>query len=133
MSKKFIHLLRHGSLRREDDGAIEFWKLKIIFRIILCFVIIGLTISGREAWQRGGGNKKIYQYCTDSSGAILYLRVFQGHPRRNLIDPSEQDNVVFPSGFFQYTYHVGCAINLHAIINSKTVFFTSVNPLNKKH
>ena len=27
----------------------------------------------------GGGNKKKYQYCTDSSGAILYLRVFQGH------------------------------------------------------
>ena len=26
MSKKLIHLLRHGSLPREDDGAIEFWR-----------------------------------------------------------------------------------------------------------
>ena len=25
VSKKLIHLLRHGSLHRENDGAIEFW------------------------------------------------------------------------------------------------------------
>ena len=28
VSKKLIRLLRHGSLPREDDGAIEFWRLK---------------------------------------------------------------------------------------------------------
>ena len=28
VSKKLITLLRHGSLRREDDGAIEFWRIK---------------------------------------------------------------------------------------------------------
>ena len=65
-----------------------------------------------------GGNKKRYQYCTDSSRAILYLRALQGHSGRSLIDPTLQDNVVIPSDFFQYTYHVGCAINLHSIINS---------------
>ena len=27
----------------------------------------------------GGGNKKRYQCCTDSSGIILYLRALQGH------------------------------------------------------
>ena len=27
VSKKLINLLRHGSLPREDDGAIEFWRL----------------------------------------------------------------------------------------------------------
>ena len=26
VSKKLINLLRHGSLFREDDGAIEFWR-----------------------------------------------------------------------------------------------------------
>ena len=51
VSKKLSTLLRHGSLLRENDGAIEFWRIKIIFRIILCFVIIGLTKSGRAAWQ----------------------------------------------------------------------------------
>ena len=31
VSKKLINLLRHGSLPREDDGAIEFWRIKDYF------------------------------------------------------------------------------------------------------
>ena len=93
----------------------------------------------------GGGNKNIFQYCTDSSGAILYLRAFQGHSGRNLIDPSLQDNVLIPNDFFEYIYHIGCAINLHSIINSgiipgcqnmsnrQTVFFLLVDPMDKEH
>ena len=93
----------------------------------------------------GGGNKKRYQYCTDSSGAILYLRALQGHSGRSLIDPALQDNVVIPSDFFQYIYNVGCAINLHSIIDSglipgsqnlsnrQTVFFLPVDPMDKNH
>ena len=93
----------------------------------------------------GGGNKKRYQYCTDSSGTILYLRALQGHSGRNLIDPTLQNNVVIPSDFFQYIYHVGYAINLHAIINSglipggqnlnnrQTVFFLPVDLMDKNH
>ena len=69
---------------------------------------------------RGVGNKKRYQYCTDSSGPILYLRALQGHS-------------------------VGCAINLHSIINSgpipggqnlskrQTEFFLQVDPMDKNH
>ena len=75
-----------------------------------------------EKWKSsmigGGRHKKRFQYCADSSGTILYLRALQGHSGRNLIDPSLQDNVVIPDGFFKYIYHVGCAINLHLIINS---------------
>ena len=94
---------------------------------------------------RGGGNKKRFQYCTDASGEILHLRALQGHSGRNLIDPSLQDNVIFPDGFFKYIYHVGCAINLHSIINSglivggqnlsnrQTVFFLLVDPMDKEH
>ena len=37
VSKKLINLLRHGSLPREDDGAIEYWMLKIFFRTIYEF------------------------------------------------------------------------------------------------
>ena len=65
-----------------------------------------------------GGHKKIFQYCTESSGQILYLRTLQGHSGRNLIDPSLQDNVLIPDDFFEYIYHVGCAIKLHSITNS---------------
>ena len=61
---------------------------------------------------RGGGHKKRFQYCSDSSGQeILYLRALQSNSGRNLIDPSLQDNVVIPDGFFEYIYHFGCAIN----------------------
>ena len=93
----------------------------------------------------GGGNKKRYQHCNDSSGAILYLRALQGHSGCNLIDPTLQDNVVIQSNFFQYIHHIGCAINLHSIVNSgltpggqklskrQTVFFTSVDPTNKEY
>ena len=28
VSKKLIHLLRHGSLPRDNDGTIEFWSIK---------------------------------------------------------------------------------------------------------
>ena len=66
----------------------------------------------------GGGEKKRFQYCSDSSGTILYLRGLQGHSERSLIDLSLQDNVIIPDGSFKYIYHVGCAINLHSIINS---------------
>ena len=86
-----------------------------------------------------------FQYCTDASGIIFYFRALQGHSGRNLIDPSLQDNVVIPSGFFQYIYHIGCGFNLHSIINSglilggqnsskrQTVFFLPVDPGDKSH
>ena len=95
----------------------------------------------------GGGNKKRFQYCSDPSGQeILYLRAPQGHSGRNPIDPSLQDNVLIPNNFFEYIYHIGCAVNLHSSTNSglvaggqnssrdrQTVFFTAVNPMHKNH
>ena len=93
----------------------------------------------------GGGNKKRYHYCTDSSGTIVYLRALQGHSGRNLIDPSLQDNVIILDGFLQNMCHVGCAFNLHSIISSglipegqslskrHTVFFLPVDPMDKSH
>ena len=64
------------------------------------------------SWRRSKKEK-----CNVDSGIILYIRALQGHSGRNLIDPSLQDNVVIPSGFFQYIYHIGCGFNLHSIIN----------------
>ena len=67
----------------------------------------------------GGGNKKRFQYFTDSSGQeIHYLRALQGHSGRNLIDPILQDNMLIPNNFFEYIYHIGCVISLHSITNS---------------
>ena len=93
----------------------------------------------------GGGAKRRYQYCTDISGTIVYLRALQGHSGRNLIDPSLQDNVTIQSGVFQHIYHIGCAFNLYSIINNRlipggqspskrqTVFFLPNDPRDKGH
>ena len=119
MSKKLIHLLRHGKqVHREDDGAIEFWRIKDDLQKHSLHCHHSSDDKWKKSMAGGGGNKNRYQYCTDSSGAILYLRALQGHSGRNLIDPTLQDNVVIPSNLFQYIYHVGCAINLRSIINS---------------
>ena len=90
----------------------------IIFRTIFVHSRHWSDEKWKSIMAKGGGNKKIFQYCTDSSRTILYLRALQGHSGRNLIDPTLQDNVVIPDCFFKYIYHVGCAINLHSIINS---------------
>ena len=145
MSKKLINLLRHGSLPREDDGAIEFWRSKDYLRNHF----VHSQHWSDEKWKctmaKGGGNKKRFQYRTDPSGEILYLRALQGHSGQNLIDLSLQDTVLIPDDFFKYIYHVGCAINLHSIINSglipgghnlsnrQTVFYLPVNPMDKEH
>ena len=143
VSKKLINLLRHGSLPREDDGAIEFWRLKDHLRNHFVHSQHWSDEKWKSTMAKGGGHKKRFQYCTDSSGEILYLRALQGHSGRNLIDPSLQDNVVILDGFFEYICQVGCAINLHSIINSglipggqilskrQTVFFLLANPMNK--
>ena len=90
-------------------------------------------------------NRELREARKDFNIVLIHLRALQGHSERNLIDPSLQDNVLIPNNFFKYMYHVGCAINLHSITNlglilggqnlskRQTVFFTSVDPMNKEH
>ena len=98
---------------------------------------------GKARSQEAEGDKKRFQYCP-SGQEILYLLALQGHSGRNPIDPLLQDNVLIPNNFFEYIYHIGCAINLHSITNSgliaggqnssrdrQTVLFTAVNPIHK--
>ena len=145
MSKQLSTLLRHGHPPREEDGAIEFWRLKDCLQNHFVYCHHWYDEKWKSIMAKGGGNKNRFQYCTDPSGENLYLRALQGHSGRNLIDPSLQDNVLIPDGFFEYMYHIGCAINLHSLIISglipggqnfeqkKTVFFTSVDLMNKEH
>ena len=119
VSKRLSPLLRHGDLPQEEDGAIEFWRSKDDLRN----EYVHSQHWSDEIWKSrmagGGGNKKRFQYCTDPSGEeILYLRALKGHSGRNSIDLSLQDNVLLPNNFFEYIYHIGCAINLHSITNS---------------
>ena len=132
-------------LPREDDGAIEFWRMKDYLRNHFVHSRHWSDEKWKSVMAKGGGNKRQYHCCTDSSGEIFYFRALQGHSGRNLVDPSLQDNVLIPDDFFKYIYHVGCAINLHSIINSglipggqtlskrQTVFFLLVDPMDKEH
>ena len=146
VSKKLIHLLRHGHQPREEDGAIEFWRLKDYLQNEFENSQHWSDEMSKGGMAGGGGNQKGFQYCTDQSGQeILYLRALQVHSGHNPIDPTLQDNVLFPNNFFEYIYHIGCAVNLHSITNSglipggqhlskrQTVCFTSVDPMNKEH
>ena len=119
VSKKVINLLRHNqTLQREEDGAIEFYRIKFYLRNHSSQVQHWSDERWKSCLEAGGGSKRRYQYCSDYLGSILYLRALQGHSGNNLIDPTLQDNVVIGTGIFPYVYHIGCAFNLHSIINN---------------
>ena len=146
VSKKVIHLLRHSQqVQREEDGAVHFWRIKENLQSQFPQIPHWSDNRWKACLAAGGGAKRRYQYCTDNLGSIIYLRALQGHSGRNLIDLLLQDNVVIQSGFFQHTYHIGCAFNPHSIINNRlllggqnsskrqTVFFLPIDPGNKEH
>ena len=82
---------------------------------------------------------------SDISRTNLDFRALQGHSGRNLIDPLLQDKVIIQRGLFVHIYHIGCAFNLHTIINNglilggqdsrrrQTVFFLPIDPREKDH
>ena len=144
LSKKVISLLRHNqTVQREEDGSIQFYRIKFYLRNHSSQV----QHWSDDRWKAylAAGSKRRYQYCSDDSGRILYLRALQGHSGNNLIDPTLQDNVVIGSGIFHYIYHIGCAFNLHSIINNglipggqdlsrrQTVFFVPIDPRDESH
>ena len=146
VSKKVINLLRHNqTVQREDDGPVEFYKRKFHLRNHHSQIQNWSDDRWKACLAAGGGSKRRFQCCSDDSGTIIYLRALQGHSGSNLIDPTSQDNVVIGTGIFHYIYHIGCAFNLHSIINNglilggqdlskrQTVFFLLVDPRNENH
>ena len=146
VSKKVISLVRHNqTVQREEDGAIQFWRIKFHLRNQSSQVQHWSDERWKSCLAAGRGSKRRHQYCSDDSGRILYLRALQKHPGHDLIDPTLQDNVVIKSGIFTYIYHMGCTFNLHSIINNglkpggqdssrrQTVFFLPIDPRDKDH
>ena len=71
VAERLNTLLRQEQLPREEDGAIEFWRLKDDLRN-------NFKHSQKTKMAGGGGNKKRFQFCTDPSGQeILYLELFK--------------------------------------------------------
>ena len=73
VSKRLSTLLHHGHLPREEDGAIEFWRLTDYLRN----KFENSRHWSGEMWKSrmagGGGNKKRFQYCTDPSAQEMLL------------------------------------------------------------
>ena len=84
------------------------------------------------------------QCCLDTNSADTFfcLRAFNTILEEiKSIQPALQDNLVLPSDFAEYIYHVGSSTDMHSIIQSglirgkdikkgrQTVFFTAVNPM----
>ena len=65
VSKKLIHRLRHGNLPRENDGAIEFWRIKDDLQKYFPHCPHCSDSKWKVCLAGGGGHKKRYQYCTD--------------------------------------------------------------------
>ena len=101
-----MYLLRHSQdVHWEEDGAVHFRRMEEILQNHFSHTKWKVCLAG------GGGNKRRFQYCTDSSGTIVYFRALQGTFRT-------QSYWSFVINFFQYIYHVGSAFNLHSIISS---------------
>ena len=144
VSKKVISLLRHNqTVQREEDGAIQFCRIQFHLRNLSSQVEHWSDERWKSCLAAGEGSKRRYQYCSGNSGTILYLRALQGHSGSNLIGPTLQDNVVIGTGIFHHIYHIGCAVNLHSVINNglilggqdqstrQTIFFLPIDPRDK--
>ena len=107
----------------------------------MCILNIGLTKSGRKAWQEEEDKRKDFSIVP-----MLKEKFFTSKLFKVIKDAiSLILHVLIPDDFFEYIYHVGCEINLHSIINSglilggqnlssrQTVFFLPVNPVDKSH
>ena len=91
------------------------------------------------------GKKGDISTCNDVSGIIFTSELFKDIQEAILLIPLLQDTVKIQSGFFHHIYHIGCAFNLHSIINNglipggqnsikrQTVFFLPIDPGDKEH
>ena len=146
LSKKVINLLRHNQkLHREQDGAVQFYKIKFHLRDYPLPIQNWSDNRWLACLAAGGGPKRRYQYCSDYLGSIIYLRALQGHSGDSIIDLAMQDHVLIGPGVLPYIYHVGSNFNIPSILSNglipggqnlsrrQSVFFLLVDPRDEKH
>ena len=146
LSKKVINLLRHNQkLHREEDGAIQIYKIKFHLRDHH----LPKQNWSDDRWiaclSAGRGSKRRYPYCSDYLGSIIYLRALQGQSGSNFFDLTFQDNVLIGPGKFLYICHMGSNFNLYSFISNglirggqnlsrrQSVFFLLVDPRKEDH
>ena len=78
LSKKVVNLLQHNqTLQREDDGAIEFYKIKFYLRNHHSEIQVWSDDHWKACLAAGGGSKRRYQYCSDDSGKFFTSVLFK--------------------------------------------------------
>ena len=100
-------------------------------------------IDGKLVWQQEEVRKEDISIALMIQEEFFISVLFKD--TLETIYPTLQDNVVIVSGIFHYIYHIGCAFNLHSIINNElipggqdmsrrqTVFFLPIDPRDKDH
>ena len=87
VSKQLITLLRHGSLPREDDATIEFWRIKDYLQDPFVFCHHWSDEKWKSSMAKGGGNKaksilyrsfifnsELFKVIQDAISLILHYR-----------------------------------------------------------
>ena len=92
---------------------------RIIFGTILCVLNIGLMKSGRVQWQEEEETKtKFHIVLTHQDKKFFTSKLFKVIQDAIPLILYSKNNVLIPNNFFEYIYHIGCAINLHFTTNS---------------
>ena len=146
LSKKVINLLRHNKkLHREQEGAVQFYKIKFHLRDYSFPIQNWSDDRWLACLAAGGGSKRRYQYCSDYLGSIIYLRALQGHSGDSIIDLGMQDHVLITPGIFPYVYHVGSNFSIPSILSNglipggqelskrQSVLFLPIDPRDENH
>ena len=142
-SSIFFDTIRN--LHREQDGAIQFYKIKFHLRE---YPPQTQNWSG-DRWlaclAAGGGSKRRYQYRSDTWDQSFISVLFKGHSGDNIIDLEMQDHVLITPGIFPYVYHVGSNFNIPSILSNglipggvelsgrQSVFFLPTDPRDENY
>ena len=140
VSKKVIS----QTVQREEDGAIQFWRIKFDDRNIPHKYSIGLMIVANLVW-----HQEEVQKGDISIALIIRDQSFTSNLLRDTLDIISlvlcYRTLMIESGIFHHIYHIGCAFNLHSVINNglipggrdssrrQTVFFLPIDPRDKDH
>ena len=120
-------------------------ELNFIFEIIIHKYIIGLMIDGKLVWQQEEVQKEDI-----SIALIIREQFFTCVLFRDTLDIISlilcyKTMPIIQRGLFRHIYHIGCAFNLHSIINNgltpggqdlsrrQTVFFLPIDPRDTDH
>ena len=142
MSKFITQLLRHKEVGREEDARVPFDSIVDKCKEVLSEDSrywsdeIKEKLSMAPYWSadkwidvlsKGGGQKKGFQYClrpkcpetlVPLSHSRSFRKWFSGNAR---INSALQDNVLLPTDFTKYVYHVGHGKELRSIVRNRRI------------